>query len=81
MMPGKFVSTTGTEGSGAISRSIGVTGNTRSEEDQQGSIQRYKRSAMQWNGSSAGLRHSRRLFRDMSGMSTHSWDWFSWHAS
>ena len=73
-MPGRFISTTGTEESRAISRSTGDPGNTRNEEGRSGLIQNYTGSAVRLNGSLAGSRHSRRLFPGTGDMSAHSWD-------
>ena len=67
-MPERFVSTTGTEESRAISRSTRDPGDIQNEEGQSGSIWNFTRSAMPLNGSSVGLRHLRRFLPDMNAM-------------
>jgi len=71
-MPRRFVSTTGNEGSRAISRPTRDPGYTRSGEGHAGSIRYCIKNEELLNGSSAGSRRSRRLFLDMNAMSTHS---------
>jgi hypothetical protein len=78
-IPGRSDSITRSEESKVISLSIPETGNSLGEGGHCGLIRNGIRNAVLLSGSSAGSRHSKRSFPDMSDMNIHSLDWFIWH--